>query len=57
MNEKKDDSLELKVIFVKASTLIDGGWRISFDLSNEDGDIVAELAKMNQQVLTLLVLK
>lgn len=40
------EPVALQGIFSKATTLVDGGWRVSFDLSEQMGDQVAELTKL-----------
>jgi hypothetical protein len=52
----KDDALVFKCTFSKATTLIDGGWRVSFDLSEYDGDIVSKIAKLKDSILQIAIL-
>lgn len=42
--------------FSKASTLIDGGWRISFDLSEKSGITAAQVAALKGQELEIAVI-
>lgn len=46
MNNKQ--GITFKAIFYKATSLVDGGWRVSFDLSAQDWAIAAELSQTNQ---------
>jgi hypothetical protein len=48
--------LALEAIFSKATTTIDGGWRISFDCSEEMSAKIGELSKMRGSALYLVVM-
>lgn len=42
-------------IFNKATTLIDGGWRVSFDLSEQNSQEISEIVSMKNENLFLVV--
>jgi len=44
-----------EAIFQSARTTIDGGWRITFDLSELDTEFIAALAKLKHENLFLVV--
>jgi hypothetical protein len=48
--------IALIATFSKASTLVDGGWRVSFDLSEQSGPEVSELAKLKGQALYIVIM-
>lgn len=41
--------------FSKATTLVDGGWRVSFDLSQDSGITAAQVAALQGQELQIAV--
>lgn len=45
--------LKLEAIFAKATTMVDSGWRISFDLSEQAP--VEELAKLRGKCLHIVI--
>lgn len=47
------EGITFRAYFSKATTLIDGGWRISFDLSQGSGITAAQVAAMNGQALQI----
>lgn len=47
--------ITFNAIFAKATTLVDGGWRISLDLEYFEGPKVSELAKLSNQVLQVAI--
>ena len=42
--------------FSKATTLVDGGWRISFDLDEHQAKEIAEITKMRNKVVFISVI-
>lgn len=44
-----------EAIFQSARTTVDGGWRVSFDLSEVDGDFITSLAKLKGESLFIVV--
>lgn len=42
--------------FSKATTLVDGGWRLSLDLSENDGDKITELAMLSRDLLQVAII-
>lgn len=50
------DPITIKAAFAKAATTADGGWRISFDLPITEAENVTNLAKLDQEILTLVVM-
>lgn len=55
-SERELMPIVVKAIFSKATTTVDDGWRISFDLATHDGMAVAEIAKLAQQGLQLVIM-
>lgn len=45
--------ITFRAYFSKATTLIDGGWRISFDLDERSGVTTAQVAAMKGQELQI----
>ena len=43
-------------IFARATTTVDGGWRISFDLGNHEGEAVASLSRLSSKNLKIVVI-
>lgn len=52
----RSQSITFVAIFAKATTLVDGGWRITFDLNEDAGDIAAELNRHRGHALTIAVI-
>lgn len=49
------EGITLQAIFVKATTTVDGGWRLTFDIAqNESGQII-DLAILRDQLLQLAI--
>jgi hypothetical protein len=46
----------IQAIFSKATTLVDGGWRLSFDLGEDMAEAAAQLSKMRGDALYLVVM-
>lgn len=51
-----EEPIALQCTFSKATTLVDGGWRISFDSSEFSGDIVAKIASLKENNIYLVVM-
>lgn len=49
-------AIACKAIFARAATLVDGGWRVSFDLSEDDAAKVAQMTALRGDVLYLTVI-
>ena len=45
--------VELDVVLNKITTTVDGGWRITFDCGNENATLIALLAQLRDQFLTV----
>lgn len=52
----KENSIVFTAVINKATTLVDGGWRISFDLPADASLSVAQLSQYRDQVITLVVI-
>ena len=48
--------LSFTAIFNSARTTVDGGWRITFDLSNTDSDKISEIAALQHQLLQIAII-
>lgn len=46
----------VQAIFTKASTTVDGGWRISFDVSESEAKAVTDIAQLKNEALYLVVM-
>lgn len=51
-----ENQICLNAYFAKATTLVDGGWRISFDLLSTESQSIADLALLKDQGLCLVVM-
>lgn len=49
------EPIAVQATFSKATTLVDGGWRISFDLSETQAEAVSKIAQLNGQCLYLAI--
>jgi hypothetical protein len=56
MDEEKN-GIAFRCVFVKATTLVDNGWRLSFDLSEQDAAAVTKIAALRNENLILVVTK
>lgn len=54
--EAMEQPITFEAIFQKATTTVDGGWRISFDLSNDDSSKVSDIAALANESLTIVVM-
>lgn len=50
------EPITVEAIFQKATTTIDGGWRISFDLSHADSQKISEIAQLANETLNLVIM-
>jgi len=41
------DGITFTAVFSKALTTPDGGWRLQLDLSQDSGQVIADIAKLN----------
>lgn len=48
--------IALQATFFKATTTADGAWRVSFDLPEQAGPQVSELAKLKGQALYIVIM-
>jgi len=46
----------ISAILVKATTMADGGWRISFDVPQSEADKVLSLTRLRDQEIKLAVI-
>lgn len=46
---------EFYAILNKLTTVVDGGWRITFDVSESDSEAMLELAKRRSQLFTIQI--
>jgi hypothetical protein len=55
---KKTNPIGLTFVaaFHKATTTVDGGWRISFDVSEDEAKTVAQLSVLRGELLQLAVI-
>lgn len=42
--------------FSRATTLVDGGWRLTFDLGINEGPCIAQLAELRNELLQIAIL-
>ena len=52
---KTENQILLQAIFQSARTTIDGAWRISFDIDDSQGDLVADLVKLKNKKLFVVI--
>lgn len=48
--------IAVEAIFAKATTTVDGGWRISFDLPGYLSSTVAEISKLRDEAIKLVII-
>jgi hypothetical protein len=48
--------ITLKAVLVKAQTTVDGGWRLSFDVGQDEAASVLSLTALRDNLLQLAVL-
>lgn len=48
-------AVEFRAFFSKATTTVDGGWRVYLDLSELSGDVVAKLANTKGRALQVAI--
>ena len=51
----EQNALTFTAIFARATTLVDGGWRISFDLSNDEVKAIHVLSELRDQLLNIAI--
>jgi len=51
------EPLAICAIFARATTLVDGGWRISFDVPQEEAAKIAAISALNREVVHLMILR
>jgi hypothetical protein len=49
--------LVVKAIFQSARTTIDGGWRVSFDLSEQESEFISKLPSLKGKELFVVVME
>lgn len=49
------EGISFRAYFSKAQTLVDGGWRISFDLAHDAGITVAHVAALSGEAVQVAV--
>ena len=49
------DETRINALFSKVTSLVDGGWRLTFDITQQDVGAIADLSRMLQTVVTLTV--
>lgn len=49
------DGITFQAIFQKFTTLIDGGYRVSFDVSENEAKSLFQLSKMRESVLQVAI--
>jgi hypothetical protein len=54
--EEQNQSLTFTATFARAATLVDGGWRISFDVSNEEAKALHILSELREHLLQIAVI-
>jgi hypothetical protein len=50
------EPIAVQAIFARATTICDGAWRISFDISEQSGDKAAQIAALKGESLFLVVM-
>lgn len=51
-----NEPIAIQCIFAKATTLVDKGWRISLDLSENSSDQVVKIASLTDQPLYVVIM-
>lgn len=49
------EHINLTAIFAKATTTVDGGWRISFDIDESQSNEIAKLSQFRDLSLQLVI--
>lgn len=55
MGDMEQPGIAFQATFSKATTLVDGGWRVSFDVNPDDAAKLAILSQWRDQLLQLAV--
>jgi hypothetical protein len=53
----KETNINFTAIIYKIQTLIDGGWRVTFDVSDSDLKNLLALSELRQELLNVNVVK
>ena len=56
MGDMDEIGITFSATFSKASTLVDGGWRVSFDVNPDDAAKLAALSQFRDRLLQLAVI-
>lgn len=51
-----NEGITFQGIFSKATTTVDGGWNVTFAVSQDEAQAVLQLAQLRDQILQLAVL-
>lgn len=51
----KEKQIAMPVIFKKATTTVDGGWSVSFDVDSSQADNITKIAAMRDEMLYLVI--
>ena len=54
---KKIEQIALQATFNKATTTVDGGWRLVFDCPEDAGEQILEVQKLSRDALFLVIMK
>lgn len=49
------EQIAIKGTFTKASTTIDGGWRVTFDFPDHEGQEIAKLLQLRDTAITVVI--
>lgn len=52
----EDQAVTFQAIFSKAATTVDGGMRVTFDLDENWGPIIEDLAKLRGKILHIAII-
>ena len=50
------EPIAIQAIFAKATTLVDGGWRLSLDLSEDSSDQISKIADLKDEPLYITII-
>lgn len=50
-----DNSVKLNAVFSKATTTVDGGWRITFDCSYQEAERILQISAWRDMLVDVIV--
>lgn len=54
---KEHKGITFQAVFAKATTTVDGGWNVTFSVSQDEAEAILGLATLRDELLQVAVLK